>query len=156
MVPLEPAFRRDFWMGFWIGVLFRYFAFGILAALVVGASTVHLSEVGGWLVWTPLALAGLASPLLVPFVAGFFTAYFWRQVLWPDKNKNQCSALWWSTGFSLPLHLFFVPFCLLLTVPVDYACCSGGLERGIAFWNGRLGRQFLGDFSTRDEEEPPS
>ena len=152
MVPLEPAQRRAYFAGFWTSVGFRYFAYTTLLALITLALRAHLTEGEGWFVWVPLGLSALLSPFVVPFVAGFLGAFFWRHITWNKKTKRKTSAMWLNVGLGLPFHLLCLGGCLLATIPLDYVCYSGGIECGTRFWNSRRSRQFLGDFSTRDDE----
>lgn len=153
MAPTESASRRAFWQGFVVGLGLRYFAVAIFFALFAAASQLRLSEAMGWIVWTPLIICGLSSPLVIPFLAGFASAYFWRRVTWRDEHKDKSLAIWLSALLFLPFHLLLIGCCLLLSLPIDYALCESGVQRGTQFWNGRSGRQFVGDFSTRDEDE---
>ena len=142
-----------------MGMGLRYFAFGTLGAPGWCASTLHwedvsrVSNVTAFAVGIPLGLCALASPIVIPFSAGFASAYYWRGVTWDDEGKGVKNALWVSAMLFLPFHLLLCGTCLLLTLPIDYAASDSGVKRGAEFWNSHQGRQFFGDFSTRDEDD---
>ena len=99
-----------------------------------------------------LWMSALSAIYLIPFLSGFLAAFFWRPIRWRSEQHAQINAvagsalLAWLPVFALTVGLV-LPVMLL-----DIWFCGQGSKRGLVFWNGCLGRQFLGDFSTRDDE----
>ncbi len=156
MVPLEPASRRAYFAGLAVAIGFRLFALGALWTLNLDPLEDWMVR-QSWLVQAPLVVAALAAPFVIPFVAGFLAAFFWRRIRWRFDLQDEKNAIYISTAISTALVAFpffavlgwWALFPLLLDIPLFYK----GLRRGETFWNSRLGRQFLGDFWTRDEDE---
>lgn len=160
MVPLDLASRRAFWLGLWVGIGFRCFVYlGCLVLLQTALSSGLGFGTWRFICWM-LALFAAISPLLVPFLAGFSSAFFWSHIVW-SQGEDKPRALWWLTLANVPFyllltsclfHLLFLNWLLIVVLPLDYWSCSQGLTTGERFWNSRQGRQFFGDFSNRDDE----
>ncbi len=156
----ESTSLSTFWLGVVVGIAFRTFAYGILYAGFLLPSIRGFPPVDNnilaalyWMV----AIATLGAPFWIPFAAGFLSACFWGHL----EAGDYVRAIWLSAiGFlvvavalSLILGLGPVIILLFLCIFLDVGLCGQGADKGNLFWQGQLGRQFLGDFSTRDEDE---
>ncbi|BCM90126.1 hypothetical protein IAD21_01977 [Abditibacteriota bacterium] len=91
----------------------------------------------------------------IPFAAGFISSYFWRHL----QAGNYVNAIWvntiafWLSVFCVAAYFRANPCVGLIFFYLDVGMCSRGTKHGSKFWSSRLARQFLGDFSTRNDEE---
>ena len=155
MSPSEMARRKAFGSGLLVSVGFRVFAYGIVwffACLVDWRLPPFFQTVVGVLI---VYGAVLAFPLITSFVAGFLGAYYWRRVP-PLDSINPIfitdivllGSVWLAVGF----YRLDIVFIYIFIAAVDTAICVIGNESGSKFWKGELSRQFVGDFSGRDDE----
>ena len=148
--------NTPFFAGIAVGLAFRAFSYFLLITAP------------SWFDWhrlPPIPVAVLPviywtmaffSPFWVPFVGGFLSAYFWRCL--PTQDYLVATRIGMiAVAIALLLAscvLQLLPLFMLgvLLVYIDAGMSASGMEHGAWFWNGRLGRQFMGDFSTRDPD----
>lgn len=153
MVPLEPTLRRAYFAGFAVAVGFRWFATGGIWGICRLALKLHWRGDLGLVATALLWIIALSAVYFIPFAAGFVATFFWRPIHWRRERHDEKNALAGSALLAwLPL-LALTSCVVLLPLLFDVWFCEQGARRGRAFWNSRQGRQFLGDFSTRDGEE---
>ena len=160
MSPNELARRKAFWSGLLVSVGFRVFAYGFLWFVFSFVASHPASFVRWSRVLTPVErFVGNAAVVSVPlpFITGFLSGYFWRRL----ELREYMKGIWWGAIFFFVLlgwvlvgvgwgeYIFFEMIFGFL----DVTLCLMGAATGCEFWKSRLGRQFLGDFSTRYEAE---
>ena len=143
------------WLGVSLG--FRALAYGLVASIYFLLCSSGAQSLTRDILTFLFPVTLLLSPFLVPFVAGFLAAYFWPH----PEAKSYVNASWLSAWVFLGFFiiavliagvltvLYVAPFYILLDAPMSI---RGG-RLGEQFWHGRLGRQFLGDFSTDEWKE---
>ena len=155
LFPSEMSPRRALWMGLLVSIAFRVFAYGALCVGLVLLSS-YLSGRGrnafGLLVAGAVILAAL---VVVPLVAGFFGGYYWRHLNPNDYTQSIFLAdlVLLGGGLIVTGHFFTGVLGLILIGSFDVALCVIGGESGSNFWKGEVARQFVGDFSVRDEDD---
>ena len=156
MSPDESP-RRALWMGLVVAVAFRVFAYGVFWVGLDQLDSRLPSPFRRDFVVNTICLMVMVSPLVIPFVAGFLGGYYWRRLSPHDyanpvfiTNSVLLAGGWLITRYGF---LFEVVVGGIFVALFDVSLCVIGGESGSKFWESRMARQFVGDFSVRDEDD---
>lgn len=97
-------------------------------------------------------LAGLMFMLGTAWASGMAAAFFWRKNLSPEKEKR--AALYSVLVAWAPTAIYVFGWCVLwIPILAYWYVYRASLKFGKEFWFSPRARQWIGDFSTRDDDE---